>query len=199
MPPIANRLVIFVKEPRLGTVKTRLGRDIGAVAATWWFRHQVSRLLRRLNDPRWTIHLCIAPDTAHLTRALPVGTFRHRQGLGSLGDRMRRAFQTIPPGPMVLIGSDVPGVTPALIADAFRTLGRKDCVFGPAPDGGYWLVGLRRQSRPLPPRLFSNVRWSTEYALSDTITSVTPATIGYVAELQDVDTLADLKSLKESP
>lgn len=196
MPPIGNRLVIFVKEPRLGHVKTRLARDIGSVAATWWYRHQLARLVRRLNDPRWTITLCVSPDTALTSRALPDAE-RHPQGDGGLGDRMRRAFETIPSGPMVLIGSDVPDITPTLIAQAFRMLGHKDSVFGPAPDGGYWLVGMKRQACPLPPRLFENVRWSTEHALIDTLASVHPATIGYVAELQDVDTLADLKSLKK--
>ncbi len=187
-----------MKEPRPGWVKTRLARDIGPIAATWWYRHQLSRLVRRLTDPRWVIHLCVSPDTALTSRVLPAGQ-HHAQGDGTLGARMARAFATIPSGPMVLIGSDVPGITPALVADAFRVLGHKDCVFGPAPDGGYWLVGHRRQSHPLPLQLFENVRWSTEHALADTIASVYPATIGYVAELQDVDTLADLKSLKESP
>ena len=200
MRPTANRLVIFVKEPRAGRVKTRLGRDVGMTNSAWWFRHQTARLLRSLTDPRWSLHLCIAPDTAISTRTFPAKITRHPQGHGNLGDRMRRAFHDIPPGPMLLIGSDVPGITPDLIAQAFRTLGHKDSVFGPAPDGGYWLVGMKRQSRPLPAKLFHNVRWSTEHALADTLQTLGPATIGYVAQLQDVDTLADLKSLtKDTP
>ena len=54
----------MVKEPRAGRVKTRLGRDIGMTGAAWWFRHQVSRLLREVQDPRWELILSVAPDTA---------------------------------------------------------------------------------------------------------------------------------------
>ena len=53
-------LVIMVKEPRPGRVKTRLGRDIGMVGAAWWFRHQTRSLIRRLRDPRWQIVLAVA-------------------------------------------------------------------------------------------------------------------------------------------
>ena len=194
MPLLNKRLIIMLKDPRLGTVKTRLGRDIGGVDATWWYRHQTRRLLRELRDPRWSIHLSIAPDTAINTPAFPTYIARQPQGSGNLGDRMRHAFETIPAGPAVLIGSDVPNITPRLIADAFRTLGHKETVFGPAPDGGYWLVGIKRR---LPPRLFENVRWSTEHALSDTLATLGDATIGYVAEMQDVDRVADLHALRD--
>ena len=49
---IRPTLIVMVKEPRAGRVKTRLGKDIGLTAAAWWFRHQVKRLLRRIDDPR---------------------------------------------------------------------------------------------------------------------------------------------------
>ncbi len=58
-----RRLVVMVKAPRPGRVKTRLGRQIGMVPAAWWMRHQTTRLLRRLRDPRWDIWLAVAPDT----------------------------------------------------------------------------------------------------------------------------------------
>jgi hypothetical protein len=55
----------MVKEPQLGRVKTRLGRDIGMVPALWWYRHQVARLTRRLDDRRWHLTLAISPDNQH--------------------------------------------------------------------------------------------------------------------------------------
>ncbi len=64
-------LVIMLKEPRPGRVKTRLGRDIGKIAATWWFRHQSARLIRSLRDPRWQIVLAVAPDLAQAPRLWP--------------------------------------------------------------------------------------------------------------------------------
>ena len=136
-------LIVMVKEPRVGRVKTRLGADIGLVAATWWFRHQVARLLRSIgHDPRWQTVLAVAPDQAVASRAWP-RLERWPQGQGDLGVRMGRALDHAPPGPVVLIGADIPDVTPAAIARAFGMLGQYDVVFGPATDGGYWLIGAR--------------------------------------------------------
>lgn len=186
-------LVVMLKEPRAGRVKTRLGRDIGMVAAAWWFRHQVRRLLRRLDDPRWNLLLAVAPDRAGMTtRVWPAHLPRIPQGRGDLGDRMARALCHPPHGPVCVIGGDIPDITPARIADAFKALGTRDAVFGPADDGGYWLIGLRRV-RAVPPTLFAGVRWSTEHALSDTVATLSGHTVARVATLRDVDTAADLK------
>lgn len=188
-------LIVMVKEPRPGRVKTRLGRDIGLTTAAWWFRHQVTRLLRRLNDPRWQIVLAVTPDREGLqSRIWPAHLPRLPQGSGNLGDRMARAMRSAPPGPVCVIGADVPGITPAHIAQAFAQLGDHDAVFGPAPDGGYWLVGVRN-ARAVPHRLFEGVRWSTEHALTDSIASLGQRRIGFAPTLQDVDTLEDLRTL----
>ena len=112
------------------------------------------------------------------------------QGAGDLGKRMARAFYSLPPGPVVLIGGDIPGVTPAHIAKAFAALGDHDAVFGPATDGGFWLVGLKRMQ--IPDGLFDNVRWSTDHALADTVKSLRDLKIAYIDTLQDVDTARDL-------
>lgn len=188
-------LVIMVKEPHPGRVKTRLGRDIGLTASAWWFRHQVAGLLRRIEDPRWETVLAVAPDVEGMTsRVWPEHLPRVPQGSGNLGDRMARVFRTMPKGPVCIIGADIPGITRARVGEAFKALGNHDAVFGPAPDGGYWLVGLKRQ-RPVPPRLFECVRWSTGTALADSAATMKGLSIAHVATLQDVDTLADLKSL----
>ncbi|RKF14035.1 glycosyltransferase [Roseovarius spongiae] len=184
----------MLKEPRAGRVKTRLGREIGMIGAAWWFRHQGARLLRRLDDPRWALILAISPDRAALTsRAWPAHLPRLAQGGGDLGRRMARIMHAMPPGPVCIIGGDIPGVTPDHIARAFAMLGRHDAVFGPAPDGGYWLTGLKRTAAP-PPTLFGNVRWSTRHALADSIASLGPARIALADTLRDVDTAADLNA-----
>ena len=87
----------------------------------------------------------------------------------------------------MLVGSDIPAMRPRHIARAFALLGRHDLVFGPASDGGFWLVGARR-SRPLPRSLFAEVRWSTRHALADTLATI-PAgyTTGIADTLDDVD------------
>ena len=185
-------LIVMLKEPRAGRVKTRLGKDIGMTAAAWWFRHQVKRLLRRIEDLRWDVVLAVAPDREGLlSRVWPSHLPRIPQGHGDLGDRMARAMYSIPIGPVCVIGADIPGVGPKQIARAFAALGASDAVFGPAPDGGYWLIGLRK-THPLPPTIFQDVRWSTEHALADTRASLGGLSVALIDELQDVDTIDDL-------
>lgn len=187
-----RRLVIMLKEPRAGRVKTRLGQDIGMTSAAWWFRHQTASLLRRIQNPYWQTVLAVAPDHAGLTsRAWPAHLPRIPQGRGDLGDRMGRVFDTLPPGPICVIGGDIPDVTQGRIRRAFDQLGQHDAVFGPAPDGGYWLIGLKRQS-PSPTTMFQGVRWSSQYALCDTVATLPDCKIGYADTLRDVDTAADL-------
>ena len=190
---IRNRLVIMVKEPQAGRVKTRLGHDIGMTNAAWWFRHQTKRLIRELSpDPRWQLRLSVSPAPSALySRTWPVGVLCDAQISGDLGVRMRHDFETSPRGPVVLIGGDIPGVTPAIIQDAFRKLANHDCVFGPAEDGGFWLVGMRR-SKPLPTNLFKDVCWSCPDTLTDTLKTLGDASVAFVATLRDVDTAADL-------
>jgi glycosyltransferase A (GT-A) superfamily protein (DUF2064 family) len=98
---------------------------------------------------------------------------------------MQRIMDRLPPGPVAIIGTDVPRVTAAQIARAFRRLGRDQAVFGRAMDGGYWLVGMRRRPRVL--EAFANVRWSSEHALSDTLVGLRNVSVGFVATLCDVD------------
>ena len=184
----------MVKEPRPGRVKTRLGRDIGMVGAAWWFRHQTRTLIRRLRDPRWQIVLAVSPDREGLTsRIWPADLPRAAQGRGDLGDRMGRMLRAMPKGPVCLIGADIPGITRGHIAQAFSALGQAQMVFGPAPDGGYWLVGAQRYGA-LPTGLFRDVRWSTEHALADTLATVPSCRVALLQELRDVDTVADLQS-----
>ncbi len=188
---MTRTLIVMVKEPRPGRVKTRLGREIGHVAATWWFRHQLRSLLRRLRDPRWDLVLAVAPDTAVLSPVWPVDLPRLAQGGGDLGTRMARAMRSAPPGSVCVVGVDIPGITPARVWAAFRAMGGHDAVFGPGEDGGYWLVGLPHGGR-VPHGMFAGVRWSSEHALADSVASLGDARVAYAEVLGDVDTAADL-------
>ena len=185
------RLIVMVKEPRPGRVKTRLAADIGSVQATWWFRHQVRRLLKNVVDPRWETVLSVAPDPSVTSASFPAHLQRIPQGAGNLGTRMANAMSGHH-APVCVIGADIPGVTRAEIAQSFALLGAHDAVFGPAPDGGYWLVGLKHAA-PLPASLFAGVRWSTEHALADSIASLKGRRVALSATLRDVDTAADLQ------
>ncbi len=191
-PEYRRHLVIMVKEPRPGRVKTRLGRDIGMVPAAWWFRHNSLGLIRRMRDPRWQLTLSVSPDVEGMqSRIWPRDVDRLPQGQGDIGVRMARIIDNMPKGPVLIVGGDIPGITKPHIARAFKALGSHDAVFGPAIDGGYWLVGMKRM-RPSPPNLFANVRWSTEHALADSMKGLAGHLIALVDTLSDVDTATDL-------
>lgn len=165
------------------------------VRAAWWFRHQAQNLISRLRDPRWQIVLAVSPDMVGLTsRVWPGDLARAPQGKGDLGQRMARMLRGMPPGPVCVVGADIPGITRRGITEAFDALGPSEAVFGPAEDGGYWLIGMRR-TRAIPPSLFNGVRWSTQHALSDTRATLPGWKIAQVATLPDVDTLADARRL----
>ena len=181
-----RHLVIFARAPQMGRVKRRLAAGIGTKAAYDFYVatlvHQIRTLAR---DPRWTVWLFVTPDTAVRHPAWR-GLRVRPQGTGDLGRRMKRPFAILPPGPTVLVGSDIPGLRPHHIARAFALLGGHELVFGPAADGGFWLFGAKR-IKPLPPSLFSNVHWSTSSALADTLAGIPPASAALADTLDDVD------------
>lgn len=183
-----GHLVVFAKAPRLGTVKSRLASEIGAVAAWTFYRRTLVSVLRRLRaGASWHCWLAVTPDrSAGVPGLWPAGWSVIAQGTGDLEVRMSRVMRDLPPGPAVIVGTDIPGLRRGHVKAAFAALGRRDAVFGPAADGGYWLVGLRR--RPRIPEVFADVRWSSEHALADTVANLGPeATVGYLETLEDVD------------
>jgi rSAM/selenodomain-associated transferase 1 len=185
---MSNIVVVFARAPRLGTVKRRLAREIGARAALRFHVATLTHLLRGLTaDRRFRTVLAVTPDRARFR--LGVRIERVSQGGGDLGARMHRAFRRFRRSRVVLIGSDIPDAGPADARLAFRALGSAQAAFGPAADGGYWLVAMapRRPARP-----FAAVRWSSEYALADTLSNFAGRRIAILRTLQDVDTAADL-------
>jgi rSAM/selenodomain-associated transferase 1 len=183
-----RHLVLFVRAPQLGAGKRRLARAIGDVATVRFERMMLALLLRRLAfDQRWRLRIAVTPDIARpQARRWRRGVEAVGQGRGDLGIRMRRALASCPPGPAVLVGGDIPALAAHHVATAFRLLGRCDLVFGPAKDGGFWLVGARRP-RHVPP-MFEQVRWSGPYALADTLAGLSPrVSVGFVDRLEDID------------
>ena len=144
-------------------------------------------------DPRWRTILAVSPGTAVSSPVFGPNTLRMPQGGGDLGRKLQRVAGHAPRGPLLFIGTDIPGICAGDIAAAFRALGNNDAVFGPASDGGYWLVGLRRT--PVTPRAFQNVRWSSEHARADTMANLKGRRIALVAPLDDVDDASDLRRL----
>ena len=94
------------------------------------------------------------------------------------------------PGPVVIVGTDIPDLRATHIRRAFHLLGGHDAVVGPATDGGYWLIGARRRPRVL--RMFAQVRWSSRHALADTLKNLSGGSVAHVATLADVDSAEDM-------
>lgn len=187
-----DTVIVFARAPRLGAVKRRLARGIGQMAALRFYRGQLAATLRAARDRRWRTELAATPD--HSRALWPVVAPRPArvpQGHGDLGARMARALARHRRA--VLVGSDIPGLSRADLAAAFRALGRADAVFGPAEDGGYWLVGLgpRRPAHP-----FAAVRWSSAATLADTLANFAGRRVALLRALRDVDTAADLAALR---
>ena len=179
-------LVVLAKAPRMGRVKRRLAAGLGEAQALRFYRSCLAGTLRRLGrDPRWERVLAVAPDRA--LAGWPPGWRAVPQGGGDLGERMLRQLMAAGPGPAVLVGGDIPGITPAAIAQALAALRRADAVFGPSDDGGYWLIGFRRPPRRVD--LLAGVRWSTEHALEDSVRALGLRT-AYAGRIADVDEAA---------
>jgi rSAM/selenodomain-associated transferase 1 len=192
-PSLPDTVFVFTRAPRLGTLKRRLAREIGDRAALRFHVATLHRLVRGLaRERRFRTVLAVTPKGGHVPGLR--GVARQGQGEGDLGARMRRVLARARRA--VIVGSDVPAAGAADVRAAFRALGRADAVFGPAEDGGYWLVGFgpRRVARP-----FAGVRWSTEHALSDTLANFRGRRVAFLRTLRDVDTAADLMPTRVDP
>lgn len=184
----SDTVIVFARAPRLGTVKRRLARDVGDRAALRFYCANLARLLRALvRDRRFRTVLAATPDRARVRWPVPVPIVA--QGSGDLGQRMHRACAGR--RRVTIIGTDIPELCADDVAAAFRVLGRAHAAFGPAADGGYWLVALspRRPARP-----FAGVRWSTEHALADTLANFGGRPLALLRTLRDVDNAIDLKA-----
>ena len=186
-------VLIFVKAPVAGRVKTRLGAQIGYGRAAALFRILTKRTIAECGTGEWRTMLAVDPPSAahRSVQFWPPHLPRVPQGRGDLGDRMAHAFENAPPGPVVIIGADAPGLRARHLQQAFDALCGADAVFGPAADGGYWLIGLNRKRAA--PDLFNGVRWSTKHALKDTVQTL-PAhfDVRMLEVLADVDEARDL-------
>ncbi|MAK60647.1 MAG: hypothetical protein CMK09_06685 [Ponticaulis sp.] len=185
-------LFVFTKPNRIGLSKTRLAREIGPVEAARMNAMSTSRVMKSVDDARWQTALCVAPDLATETREplWPSQLPRLPQGHGDLGDRLSRAYELAPPGNVLFVGTDMPDLKPQDIWTAIKGLRRHDTVIGPANDGGFWLIGLRKRVGSRAP--FNNVRWSSEHTLSDVLKNCEGQSVGRLSERTDLDTSEDL-------
>lgn len=198
-------LIVFVKNPEPGKVKTRLASEIGDELAF----HIYLKLLRHthetalaVNAERYVFYSSYIPsddlfEEPHFHRMLQQGAKSPSEKPNDLGIRMRNAFEEVfalGHSEVAIIGSDCPDLSPGIIENCFKSLRSNDAVFGPADDGGYYLLGLKS----LIPRLFVNKDWSTSSVLKDSIGDLGELNLNFTCldVLADIDTLEDLKKHK---
>ena len=160
--------------------KTRLARDVGRVEAWRAYRAMSEPLVRRLAaDSRWRTVVRMAPDGAGWR-----GARSEPQGRGDLGQRLERAIRAHGRAPVAVVGTDAPDLTADHVRRAFRAVRTSGAVFGPASDGGFWLLALGpREARRVS---FPGVRWSTGDALADARAAI-GGRAALLATLADVD------------
>ncbi|HEY0422279.1 MAG TPA: TIGR04282 family arsenosugar biosynthesis glycosyltransferase [Rhodopila sp.] len=182
-----DTVVVFARAPRLGTVKRRLAQDIGERTALRFHNSTLMGLLRNLAaSRRFAVVVAMTPDRVRIR--LPAGVRIIPQGRGDLGERMSRTLGRY--RRVALMGCDIPEARGADVRAAFRALGTADAVFGPAADGGYWLIALGPRR---PADLFGKSRWSSEHALADTLHQFRHHRVGFIRTLSDVDSEADYR------
>jgi hypothetical protein len=197
-------VLLFVKYPEPGLVKTRLAADAGAEPAARLARAMVEDALDALKWLEDTdLILCFAPEQRAESMKHWLGaerTYWPQRGR-DLGQRMKHAFASaFRKGyeRAVLMGTDVPGVDDNAVRPALDSLQGDAVCIGPAMDGGYWLIGFTEQG--YAPEAFTDVEWGSEQVLRQTLgwLEFSRKKLFRAATLQDVDTLADLRILMES-
>ncbi len=190
---MTDRIVVFGREPRVGRVKTRIADAVGASTAAAVYGalldHTIE-VVRSIGMP-WTLSIA-APADPGWAATLPIEI--EVQAEGDLGRRMHVCLQrwlTDGADRVVLIGSDIPAVSPDHLWSAFDALTDCAVVLGPAGDGGYWLVGQRAPGVDC----FSGVPWSSPHTLAATRKRLEELGVAWteIDTLSDIDTVDDLR------
>jgi rSAM/selenodomain-associated transferase 1 len=195
-------VLLFIKAPIKGQVKSRLAADVGEEATLELYKNFVLDSIETVEKSAYPFRICFYPPegeeivTAWLGRQYP---YLMQEG-NDLGLRMGNAFGHIfweGFTSALLIGSDIPDLPSAVIRSAFESLKENDVVIGPAADGGYYLIGFNNNS--FLPRIFQGIAWSTNTVVQTTLDILKGASlrVHIAPEWKDVDTLGDLRALYE--
>jgi uncharacterized protein len=188
-------LAVFLRAPRLGTVKTRLAAEIGERQALRLYRVLAQRTLAEVRAAglEATVWFTPADAATEMRRWLGEGWDLRPQSSGDLGTRLAAAAHAVPPGRgWLAIGADCPRLDAALLREAAAVVARDEIVLGPSRDGGYYLLG-----GPTPlPDLFSAIPWSTSRVLEETRARLVHAKAPWheLVTLRDIDTAEDARA-----
>ncbi|MFT4575189.1 MAG: rSAM/selenodomain-associated transferase 1 [Polaribacter sp.] len=185
-----NLLIVFVKNIVLGKVKTRLAKTIGDIGAFNIYSELVE--ITEKESQKVTVERHIYFSNLSIPSKWKDDKKCIQEG-EDLGIRMRNAFQNgFDQGyeNLILIGSDLPNISKEIIDTGFDTLQNNDVVFGPAEDGGYYLIGLSKMNAAI----FENKPWSQSELLAVTLAQLKEQqqSVGFIEILNDIDTFEDL-------
>ena len=188
-----NTLIIFIKNPILGKVKSRLAKDIGKEKALVVYQDLLIKTRQETEKLENVNKLLYYSDFIDERDMWPVDIFEKYLQIqeGDLGKRMQAAFNESIKGKTIIIGSDCYDLKAEHIQIAFSQLETKDIVIGPANDGGYYLLGMSN----FYPQLFEGIDWSTSKVFIQTLEKIRTLnlTVGVLEELVDLDTFKDIK------
>ena len=192
---VGTTVLVFLKAPRPGYVKTRLAATIGGEAANRLYRELAERQLEAIPS-HWRSEVCYAPRGARREMVAWLGrrTRLRLQDGDDLGARLTTAFRTAferGSKRVLAIGADCPDLDAACLNAAANALNDCDAVLGPAKDGGYYLIGMRRNL----PRLFEDIAWSSSTVLRTTIERAreSKASVRLLVEKEDIDDFDSLQ------
>ena len=192
---MTTTVAVFLKAPRLGTVKTRLAADIGGRQALRLYRVMAGRTLAAVRAAGLDATVWFTPADAAAEMRLWLGERwdLRPQSSGDLGRRLAASARSVPTGGgWLAVGADCPRLDAALLQEAVTIVERGQIVVGPSEDGGYYLVG-----GPTPmPDLFTGMPWSTSGVLDETRARLDRAGAAWceLVTLRDVDTVADARA-----
>ena len=179
MPALmSERLIIFTRFPQPGKTKTRLIPILGKKGAADLQRQMTEHIISTVGVASkragLTVGVCYEGGDAGLMREWLGPQFIYRpQGSGNLGQRINKAFKEAFEAEIeavVIVGSDIPEISADIIQRAFRALRNNDLVFGPAHDGGYYLIGMQRAAAfRANPLLFRRIKWGSDEVLAQTL------------------------------
>lgn len=198
-------VLLFCKYPEPGLVKTKLARHVGTAPAATLYRAFVQDTLRTLDSVPAEVLCCVDPARPFADHARWLGSKRrlllqHGQDLGErMAHALHQALFMQGRDRALLLGTDVPHLHGATLLDAWQRLRTSDVVLGPALDGGYWLIGMRREG--FCTEVFDAMPWSTRHVLDLTMERLRAAhrNVTLLPSLRDVDDVDDLQLLLDSP
>ncbi len=194
-----EQIIIFMRAPELGRVKTRLAKGVGEAGALAVYRQLVVHMITAAKETSIPWELCFCPPEGRglIREWLGPGPRLFPQCEGDLGQRMATAFLRVFDQGVdraVLVGTDIPTACGDHFREALGCLEKKDAVMGPTLDGGYWLIGFRAGA--FDPSVFDHTDWGTPKVARQTRQHLQGLglTHGELPPLRDIDTLEDLRA-----